>query len=199
MAVTLYHPYITLLSVKQYCGENTAAYDDDFNFGINRATKTIEGLSGRNFYQTTLTDEYISVSGRGNGWRVIDNMIFTPKLLPIISISSLHEDGTLLVENTDYYINKNSGEIEKVGTWNTNPRTIKITGLIGYASANTATRSDDLPREISAIALELAARFSGRFNKRKISHITGEAANVDIYEMPKWIVTDLKAMREKAI
>jgi hypothetical protein len=199
MSQTLSKPYCTLADVKRYCGEDTVTYDDDFKFGINKASRFIDGHSLRNFYKTILTDEYLPLTGRGNGWRIINEMLYTPMLLPIIAITSIYEDNTLLVENTDYYVNKETGEIERVGDWDPTPRAIKITANIGYDSTDEETPSTDIPEEITSIALELAARFSGRFNKRKVSHITGEAVNIDLYEAPKYILDELHALRPTVI
>jgi hypothetical protein len=198
----LYRPYVTLDDVKIYCGIalSKADYDEDIKIAINKASRYIDGVTGRYYYQKTYTDEYLNGTKDYQGWQILEELLFTPQLAPIISITSITEDSTLLVENTDFYVNKESGVIEKdSGDWNDAPRKIKISCVLGYASADTATPSTDIPGDIAQYALEIAARFSGHFKKTIKNYVSGTSETVDLFGVPKDIDTALKNLRPVGI
>ena len=178
--------------------QDNTKYDEDIKFAINKASRYVDNLTGRLFYKLTLSGEYLNTTNGYNGWKIINRysggLIYTPKFLPIISISSLSESGLGLTENTDFYIDYAAGMIEKAdGNWVKEPREILISGSIGYDSDDTATPSDNIPGEINMSTIELAARLSGRFKKQKINYASGGAESIDLYEIPSWLIKNLKA------
>lgn len=199
---TLYRPYCTLAAVKDHCGigSTTLTYDDLIKDSINKVSRLIDSLTGRYFYKKTYTAEYLASVKDYQGWRIVktDNggMIFTPQLSPIIDVTELVEDSETLVENTDYYLHKEDGIIEKnASDWVESPRKIKITCNLGYSSTDTATPSDDIPGEIVLYAIELAARKSGRYQKEIKNYVSGGAERVDLFGVPKEIEKALRDMR----
>jgi len=202
MSVTLLNPYTTLDDVKEYCGYKKTDEDERIKNSINKMSRMIDDLTGRFFYKKTYTDYYMPVQAGGEGWRILPRpydrstggIILTPKLAPIISVTSIHESDTLLVANTDYYINAEFGQIERVGTWNANPRKIKITCVIGYTTADTETPSADLPGDIAQYAMEIAARISGQYKKEQ-PNLDGTVVSINSHAIPKWIVDALRKLR----
>jgi hypothetical protein len=205
MSITLDKPYVTLDNVKIYCGislSNTE-FDENVKWAINRASRLIDGLTDRFYYKKTYTSEYFSTTKGFEGWSIVKGgdadtggYIFTPQGAPIISITTLIEDDDTLVENTDFYVDYAGGKIEKAsGNWNENPRKIIITCEIGYDSSGTTVPSSDIPGDIEQYALEIAARMSGHFTKAKINYAAGGVEQVDLHEVPKWIVDNLRALR----
>jgi hypothetical protein len=199
---TLYRPYCTLAEVKAHCGiaDTTVSYDDDIKDAINKMSRVIDSLTGRYFYKKTYTDEYLAGTKDYQGWRIIKNenggLLCTPQLAPIIDVTSIYEDDVLLVENTDYFVNKEEGIIERASTdWDEEPRAIKITCNLGYSSVDTATPSSDIPGEILVYAVELAARKSGHFKKAIKNYVSGAAETVDLFGIPKEIEKALRDMR----
>lgn len=202
MAETLLYPYVTLNDVKRYIGDDMEKTDKDevIKWAINKASRLIDGLTCRYYYKKTFTDEYLSTTKGYEGWVIVEKeeggLIYTPQRAPIIDITELEEDETVLTENTDFYIDKLEGKIEKAsGNWHEEPREIKITCNLGYDSADTETPSSDIPLDIQHYALEIAARMSGHFTKAKINYVSGGTENIDIFEIPKWIVDELKGYK----
>jgi|WetSurMetagenome_2_1015567.scaffolds.fasta_scaffold02369_8 hypothetical protein len=199
---TLYRPYCTLNNVKNHCGIalTKTDYDDEIRDAINLASRLIDSLTGRYYYEKTLTAEYLNGTINFEGWQILSResggLLLTPQGAPIISISELIEDTVTLVENTDFFIDKKSGIIEKnSANWNPEPRKIKITGVLGYDSADTATPSADIPGDIVLYAIELSARKSGHYKKAIKNYVSGGAESVDLFGVPKEIEAALKALR----
>ena len=206
MAITLYRPYCTLSEVKTHCGIATAttSFDDDIKEAINKASRLIDSLTGRYYYKKTYTSEYLNGTMDYNGWQILENsdggILLTPQAAPIISVTTLIESSATLVENTDFYLHKESGIIERAsGNWSEQPRTICITCDLGYNSADTATPSADIPGDINLYAIELAARKSGQYKKTIKNYVSGAAEPMDLYGVPKEIETALRNLRPVGI
>lgn len=202
MSTTLLYPYVTLNDVKFYCGISVdkTDYDDDIKKAINKASRYIDGVTGRYYYKKTYTSEYLSTTKGYEGWQMYEKdsggLLFTPKLAPIIDITSITEDGVSLTENTDFYVDKEAGMIERANTnWNENPRTIVITCNLGYDSDDTATPSTDIPGDIVQYCLEIASRFSGHFKKSIKNYVSGASEEVDLFGVPKDIEKALMNLR----
>jgi hypothetical protein len=200
--MALSKPYVTLAAVKEYCGITDTAEDTRIENSINITSRLIDSLTDSFFYQKNFTDYYLPITGGGNGWKIlarpydkkIGGLILTPANVPIISVTQIEEWDMVLVENTDYYINAELGQIERVGQWIDDPRKIKITCSIGYATTDDLTPSADIPEDIAFYALEIAARLSGQFKKEQPS-LDGTIVNINSHDVPKWIVTELKKRR----
>jgi len=199
---TLLNPYTTLADIKSFCGVSASDFDDRIKTGINQASRLIDAITSRFFYKKTYTDYYIKHTGGGAGWQILarpydkrrGGVILTPQNAPIISVTSIYEDDVLLVENDDYYLDIDLGQIERLGSWPQLPRTIKMTCNIGYDTADTETPSDDLPGDIAYYTLEIAARLSGRYHKEQPG-LDGTIVNINSHNVPKWIVDNLKKMK----
>lgn len=202
---TLYRPYTTLAKVKTKCGIATATttYDDDIKDAINKISRLIDSLTGRYYYQKTYTSEYLSGTRDYNGWQILrrdtGGLLLTPQEAPIVSISSLSENGTSLTENTDFYIHAEEGIIERNGAnWDDSPRMIIISCVLGYECDDTETPSDDMPGDIAYYACELAARDSGHYKKAIKNYVSGAAETVDLFDSER-IEKILRSMRPVGI
>lgn len=202
MSITLLRPYVTLSDVKRYCGisQNKDEYDEDIKNAINKASRYIDSTTGRYYYKKTYSSEYLKTTKGYDGWSIVLNedisFIFTPQLSPIIDITTLIENDVTLVEDTDFYVDKAIGMIERASTnWNENPREIVITCNLGYNSADTATPSSDIPGDVAQYALEIASRFSGRFKKSIKNFVSGGSEEIDLFSIPKDIEKALMALR----
>lgn len=204
--IILDRPYTTLAAVKIHCGIATTKtdYDEDIKDAINIISRLIDSLTGRYYYEKTYTEEYLNGTKDYQGWQIVENddggLLYTPQMAPIISISSLIGDGTTFVENTDFFVHKNSGIIERTsGNWNDEPRKIKISCVLGYGSADTATPSANIPGDIVLYAIELAARKSGHFKKLIKNYVSGAGEMTDLFGVPKEIETALRNLRPVGI
>jgi hypothetical protein len=203
---TLYRPYVTLDDVKFYCGigSTDTSKDENIKIAINKASRYIDGVTGRYYYKKTYTSEYLNGTKSYQGWQIFKTddggLIATPQAAPIIDVTELIESSATLVENTDFYLHKETGLIErKSGNWSEVAREIKITCNLGYDSANTAVPSTDIPGDVAQYALEIAARLSGHYKKEIKNYVSGAAERVDLYGVPKEIETALRNLRPVAI
>jgi hypothetical protein len=192
--------------VKSHCGiaTTTTTYDNDIIDAINFASRYIDALTGRYYFKLSISSEYLNGTKDYQGWQIIQNsnggLIFTPKAAPIIDITELIESEDTLVENTDFYIHKENGIIERAaGNWDESPRSIKITGTLGYASADTATPSVDIPGDIVFYCIEIAARKSGHYKKEIKNYVSGASEAVDLFGVPKEIEKALRDLRQVII
>jgi hypothetical protein len=97
---------------------------------INSVGEFFRRKLGRTLISTVYTAELYD----GNGWPD-----FWLPNFPVTLLTSVHEDGTLLTENTDFYAYLPSGRMRKAssgGYWTTNPKGIKVTYTAGYALAS---------------------------------------------------------------
>jgi len=203
MAVTLVYPYTTLALVKAKCGigSTDTAWDDDINRSINKMSRYIDRMTQRYFYKKTFTSEYLNGTKNYDGWQILKadtgGLLLTPQMAPIISVTSIAENSTSLTENTDYYLHKAEGIIERAGTdWDEDPRAILITCELGYEDDDDTTApSDDIPGDIAYYACELAARDCGRYKKEIKNYVSGASEPIDLFGVPKEIEKALKDLR----
>lgn len=200
MAVTLLYPYCTLEQVQQFVGNTNADKIDQIKDAINRASRFIDEITGRIYYQKTVTDYYLRGTAGGDGWDIRKYIpgksaggLLVCKYKPIVSITSLVETAVALTENTDFYVLNESGIVERAsGNWSETPRDIKITAVFGYATTDTATPSADQPGDITQYAIEIAGRMSGLF-ARSVEQQDGEVMAFYETAIPEWIVERLAA------
>lgn len=201
MSVTLLYPYCTLAQVQQFVGNTNADKIDQIKDAINRASRFIDEITGRIYYQKTVTDYYLRGTRGGDGWEVrryipgkTGGGLLVCPYRPIISVTSLIEGTTTLTENTDFYVLNESGMIERADgdNWSETPRDIKITAVFGYASDVTDTPAATQPGDITQYAIEIAGRMSGLF-ARNVEHQDGETLAFYETAIPKWIVDKLSA------
>lgn len=209
MATTLLKPYVTVDNVKNNCGIDLSdtQHDDYIKAKINAASRLVDELTGRFYYEKTFTDIYINgIYGGSEGWWIANakgssGLIFTPQNAPIISVTSIIEDDIALTENTDYYIDQLNGMIQRVGgaSWNKHPRTIKITCVLGYDSDDTATPSADIPGDIIQHSLQIASNLCGEYKKSVRSFVSGSVEEMELFGVPKDSEKYLKKFRQVRI
>jgi hypothetical protein len=195
MAATLDRPYCSLEDVKNVLRRVTDSSKDELlRDAINYASRLIDSITGRIFYKLEWTDYYLSANGNH---KVLGDTIIL-STYPIISISALSEDGTALVENTDYFVDYESGIITKAedADWETDPRAIKISGFVGYATADDLTPAVTQPGDIRLACIDIAKRKSGLFHK-ELQAIDGTTGEVEDESVPQRILTDLKRYRRR--
>lgn len=200
MAVALLFPYCSLAQVQQFVGNTNADKIDQIKEAINRASRFIDEITGRIYYQKTVTDYYLRGTAGGDGWSIrryipgkpASGLLVCP-YKPILSVSELVVGDVVLTENTDFYVLNDSGIIEKAsGNWSETPRDIKITAVFGYAETDTATPAATQPGDITQYAIEIAGRMSGLF-ARNVEQQDGEVMAFYETAIPKWIVDRLSA------
>jgi hypothetical protein len=138
----------TLTRLKTFLGETTGDNDDILDDLIESVSEEINSWLGHQIKQATATGEKLTAL-RGES-------IVCTLHRPIISIASLTEAGTALVEDTGFEIteqDKERGQIVRLSggyptPWNSAHRTIVLTYDHGYAI---------VPPDISQAATELAA------------------------------------------
>lgn len=141
----------SLARVKQSLGISVADDDDLLNTLIAGVSAEVQKWLKRQIVQATATDERISVPVPSYKAQTLHD--------PIISVASLTEGGTALVEDTDFEIEEQdlaAGQIIRISganadpiAWSTAPRTIKLTYEHGYVT---------VPEGIAAAATALAAK-----------------------------------------
>lgn len=194
--VTLVNPYCTLEQVQRFLGNTDGAKVDQIKDAINRASRFIDSMTGQVFYKKTISDYYLQGGEGGDGWlisRVIPGrtgggLIFC-RYKPIIEITALYEGGTLLAENTDYYLRKDDGIIERAdgANWSATPRDIKISGSFGYNAASSDAPASDIPQDIQEFTKEIAGRLSGLYS-RSVEQADGSVDTFSETTIPKWMV-----------
>jgi hypothetical protein len=196
MAVTLDRPYCTLAELKEFLriATTNTDKDDTLKRAINNASRYIDDATGRIFYEKSLTDYYLPTYYGGEGWRITDlqpgetggGKIWAA-YKPIISITELVEDAVTLVENSDFYIDKNFGCIVRAeNNWDNEPRAIKITGTFGYETDDDQTPADTMPGDIRECCKEIAARRSGEFIQ-VVQQEDGSISEFQNRSMPAWV------------
>ena len=175
----------TLARVKEYLGITASTWDDQFNNHIAEVSAEIQSWLGRKIVETTSTGEKFDSSGRN------DALIVTG--FPVISVASLTEDGTALVEDTGFELteqDRSAGRITRIDSsgnalaWARGARNITVTYTHGFSS---------VPEGVTAAATRLvAADFresqpgGGRFGLDGKALDTGGAAGyrsrADIWE-----------------
>jgi hypothetical protein len=122
----------------------------------------------------------VDIYGESNNGFIINyaqDSILTP---PIVSITSIIEDGIILTKDEDYYLFKNYGKIMK-NAWSSGHNAIVITGVFGYSST---------PENIKNLCVKIAAIFSGLATKI-VSDGNGGELSVNITQIPEWILNEL--------
>ena len=141
---------ITIDEAKTHMGSSAAVPDQGtIETAIETISKRFASFLGVPSLRKTT---YTSVTLDGNGERYL----YLPAY-PVVSITSLYEDGVLLVENTDYYCDYETGIVERAsGKWIAKRKAIVLTYVAGWDISGTVT----LPWDIKAAALNEAARMA---------------------------------------
>jgi hypothetical protein len=141
--------YLTTISrLKTMLGIAVSTWDAELNQLIDSVSVEIQNYLGRQIIQTTATSEKLTA--------LQGDSIICTRHRPIISIASISEAGTALVEDTGYEIteqDKERGQIVRLSggyptAWSSSHRRIEITYDHGFTS---------VPSPITQAATELAA------------------------------------------
>jgi len=130
---------------------------------ITRASRFIDKVTSSIFYSNTITSESIDVYNISDSGLFIGpgnecSVVYFPA--PVISDVTIVEGGTTLVEDTDYYIYKTQGFIEKGSAWSRTRKDIVITATYGYAS---------VPADIEQACISIAEILSGLVSKMRVT------------------------------
>lgn len=146
---------------------------------INRASRFIEARTGVVWW----LHDYSSTDYDVPSNLVIDDAIFLP--WPVITLTSVTQDDSLLVEGKDNDYTYKAGEsiIRSTGVWGGYPFSgeILLRGTFGYALSSTAateTPPPGLPGDLVQAALEIAAVMSGQWTKVVRSALGQEADEI---------------------
>lgn len=139
------------------------------------ASRIIDEYTGSYFYSKSINEtiDRYSVSDVGIEINDYGDKMHFPA--PIVSITSITEGGTALVENTDFYVYKGERFIERE-TWSSERKDIVVSGSIGYATT---------PNDIHRICLEIAGVLSG-LETRGVMGADGDMMDIIKNSIPKW-------------
>ena len=137
----------SLVRVKEFLNIDGSGDDDRLNTLIAAASAEIQGATNRKIIQATVTDERVDSYG--------DSRI-NVREYPIISVSSLTENDSALVEDTGFEMKAQdlaAGQIIRIATgaptsWARGERVVTVTYSHGYAT---------VPADIQQAATELVA------------------------------------------
>ena len=149
---------------------------------IERNSRSIDLITGNIFYQLTLTNSKV-ICGFGvnsDGLRLSEDRtrIYFPA--PIISLSSVVDDGTTLTADEDYY--QGYDFIEAAGTFTSDRADgIKITGSCGYTST---------PDEVNQVCLTMSEVTTG-LGTYTVVDADGTKTDITRDNMPEWVADRL--------
>lgn len=162
---------ITIAEIKAFHGYDESGKDTQLTAMLNLAIDFIKNYCGHDFQSAARTAENILVEGE-------QQEIFL-KYWPVASITSLSEDGDALVENTDYYCDKDTGRLVKwqdledinkemiSGNWSTTPNAILCTYTGGHA----------LTYDVEQVFYELVGIWAGLKTK---TYVDGEGTQQSV-------------------
>lgn len=166
--------------------EDTDNHQEKISLSVTNTDGIIKHVTGTLFESTAYTDEYVDYYSMSENKFAISNNLNTlwcPG--PIISITSIYEGTTLLVENTDYYVYKSTGRIDASGSWSSDRRGVKLNITLGYSS---------VPAEIKECALLIAQTLTGL----AVSTYLDENREIDTiikHSVPAWVWRFLKSKK----
>ena len=159
--------------------DNTDIAYSLFEDSINRASRMIDTKTGRIYYMATLSNELIDRYTLSPNGLYADNTNIM-SLAPIISISSLTQDGTILIENDDYYIY--SDKIVNDSGWTYERKGISLSGVIGYV---------DTPQYVRNWCIQIASVLSG-LATFSVTDSDGTRYTRDKTEIPSWVEKEMR-------
>jgi hypothetical protein len=182
MAIT--NGYATLTELKNVLGRDlTDTVKDTFlEACIERASRIIDDYTRQIFYDKTITNEKIDrYSVSTSFFSLSDDCLYSHA--PIISVTSLVEDGVSLVADTDFYLYEN--HIQSVNSWTTERKGLVFTGHIGYTS---------VPKPINEVCLAFAEVLSG-IGIKTVTDGTGSVFELSKDKLPVWAFDVLSKWR----
>lgn len=152
--------YATQAQLSEKLGLDTGKqnrYQELLDDSVNRSSRIIDTSTQSFFFKKTITDELVDVNGLSDsGFKISPRLTTIDSAAPIISISSIEENGIALSEKTsfsgdgDFYLKKLIGQIFKLTDgciWSDQVLGVKLSGEIGYES---------VPSDISEVCLTFA-------------------------------------------
>ena len=183
--------YTTLENYKLYAGidPTDTSSDDLIENSINGASRWIDTMTGKRYYQQTLTNFMIDQYGMKRGIRLYEysNTIYFPG--PITNLVSIHENNTLLNLGDDFQVYEDEGKIIKV---NSNWTSLYISGQtqgirlnldMGYTQA-------EIPHDLEQVCIQLVSLMSQENQKKLMRDDVSE-----LFEnpaLPTWCKTWLE-------
>ena len=147
---------ITLAQFKAYLPDYSGGtkYDALFETLIDGVSEAFNAYVGRALAKTTYTAAYFD--GNGQGGFLLPNY-------PIVSITSITEDGNALTEgeDSDYLLYADRGILKRVmGAWYKGSKTIKLTYVAGYVVQGATVTAPDvaLPADLKLACMIQVAR-----------------------------------------
>jgi hypothetical protein len=147
---------VSLANAKAYCNIPTATTDWDtvLEMIIDAVSDMVSRYVDWTLAKTTYTNVYFD--GNGEADFLLPNR-------PIVSITSIYEDDTLLVEgdDNDYVYYADEGKLYRIGgSWLKGPKTIKITYAAGYIAIPGQGETATLPNDLKlAVMMQVAAEW----------------------------------------
>lgn len=169
-------------------------YDSTLESAINAASRMISTFTGRDHLVTTNVDltEYHTIPW--TAWSTIGTFRSSLNLgeWPVISVTSVHEDtariygaASLLVLDTDYNLNKPTGQLVRVqsgagaGRWTPGYRAVRVLYKAGYAQLDgLPSGAVAIPDDIKEAAAQMALVLFKQHDQQRVgvSSITDAAS-----------------------
>jgi len=154
---------ITLSDVKKFLTITAAKDDEELKHLINAVSRHCQKYCNREFFKATYTTE--KYDGRGTG-------LLTLKHYPIVTITELipFTDGAALVEDTDFVVYPEEGQIRLLGggEFPVSLRGISVTYDAGYDGI------DNIPEELK-YSVELAVAHVYKEQKKESYSVTRQS------------------------
>jgi hypothetical protein len=204
---------VTLADFKAFGGWTGSNKDDAMERAINAASAFVGNHLGRTLCDASLLTpwartEYHSFDAYTNELWMVD--------WPIVSITSVHEDASraygaaaLLVENTDYVVDKPQGRLYRVsssagpGTWAIGWEAVKVIGVLGYRDhAGLPVAAGTVPSDIKDVVCWVAGRLfqeaeQKRFDVQSATDATGTVTRFSASRLPPMMQDVLASHRAR--
>lgn len=184
--------YATLQEVKLAGSITTSSKDAKILQTIESVSKQIDAITGRIWNKRNIQSEYHDTHDEPS---TIDGGKLYPEFWPILSVSSLTNDGTALTENVEtttgfFVIEPQRRYIELYsGSFSTDRRAVIITYVAGF---------NFVPEEIKQVCIEMVLINIGE-RVRTYIDANGNQAEIKVGNYPKWVMDMLHYKRALAI
>lgn len=197
MPTALLRPLTTEAEVRAELGNKDAAIQEKVLVAINAASRALERCTGRQWgiYDFTAAplNGYINVGMWQTDAAGLASLLDTELLVdgpdlylplgPVLSVTSITEADVLLVEGTDYLVDRPRAIIRRLGTrarsilenvediagatWRNR---LVFVGKLGYDnSADPAAPAPELPGDLRTAATKMAAAWSGENRREQVT------------------------------
>lgn len=183
MPTTLLRPYCTVSEVRAVCGNTDSSIEDKLKDAINNASRFLEDLLKRDFVLHDYSSDALVVRKQAVQKLILGLELYLP-YSPVIEITEISEDGTVLTEHDDYEIDTKLGIVLRVGAaaWGDE---IAIKCKLGYNNAADVTLpAPELVGPVREACAKIAAAWSGE-NKREQIGFDGKKVPLTDKTIPK--------------